>query len=98
MAAAYGEFGASGASSDHDPLRHAAVYLVGGDLDHPPDPRLQAGLQQDLDAGDIGGDEIGCAVDGPVDVSLGGEVDHDVMAGDDRGEQRRVADVAADEA
>ena len=38
--------------------RHASVDLVGGDLDHFADLRIQAGLQQDLDAGDVGGNEI----------------------------------------
>ena len=38
-----------------------------------------ARVQQDLDAGDIGRDEVRRAHDGPVDVGLGGEVDHDVV-------------------
>src|ERR1019366_2173160 len=39
----------------------------------------------------------GSAGDRPVHVRLGSEVDHQLMAGDDGLQQRRVADVTADE-
>ncbi len=78
--------------------RDAAVHLVGGDLDHPRHVSVQAGLQQHLHAGHVGGDEIRGARDGPVHMGLGGEVEHRVMAGHDRAEQRLVADVTVHEA
>ena len=46
---------------------------------------------------DVGGDEVGRAGDGAVDVALGGEVHDRVGAGHQVADQRGVADVALDE-
>ena len=62
----------------------------------PPDPGARAGGQQ-LGAHHVGLEERRRAVDGAVHVRLGGEVHHRVVPGDQVGEQRPVADVAADE-
>ncbi len=74
-----------------------AVDLIGGDVHEPADARVQGALQQRLRAQDVGQHEVGRALDGPVDVRLGGEVDDHVDAAHLLGHDLRVADVAAHE-
>ena len=74
-----------------------AVDLVGGDVHEPVDARRQRPGEEHLGADDVGGDEVRRARDRPVDVRLGGEVHHDVGAGEHRGDGVGVADVAVDE-
>ena len=56
-----------------------------------------AGLEQDVDAQDVGPQEGLRIEDRAVDVRLGGEVDDGVGLGDERRHDGRVGDVAGDE-
>src|SRR6202042_2960698 len=69
-----------------------AVHLVGGHVHDPRDAGRATGVEQHLDAHRVGHDEFRRARDRPVDVRLGGEVDHSVVARQDLGQSRRVAD------
>src|SRR6202034_3053120 len=78
-------------------LGDRAVDLVGGNVHDSRDAGGPAGVEQGLHAGHVGHDELGRAGDRPVDVRLGGEVDHRVVAGQHLGQLCRVADVTLDE-
>ena len=79
-------------------FRHAAVDLVGRDLDEPPQVRRgPGGLEQHVRADDVGLEEISRRGDGPVHVRLGGKVHHDVRPLHERCRHHVIGDVAADE-
>ena len=81
------------------PVGDRAVDLVGRDLQEARAAgRDAAGLEQDVDADDPGRQERLGIEDRAVDVRLGGEVDDRVGAVDQRPDDGRVGDVAADEA
>ena len=55
------------------------------------------GIEQDTCPDHVGREERGRPGDRAIDVALGGEVDHDVVAGDHLVDQLLVTDVAVDE-
>ena len=80
-------------------FRHAAVDLVGRDLDEPAQRRVLARrLEQHERAVDVGGDELARVPDRAIDVGLGGEVHDDVGVLDERRRDRRIGDVPLHEA
>ena len=97
LAAEYGEFGSSGRSSVQRPFGIEPYTSSVETCRTRPTSCAQAGVEQRLGAEHVGHDEVGSAGDRPVDVGLGGEVDHRVVPGQGRVEHRRVADVAVDE-
>ena len=79
-------------------LLHRSVDLVGPDVDHPGNLEPARRVHHHVGAEAVGVDEVVRAGDGAVDVALGCEVDHGVVAGHGLLERARVADVALDEA
>jgi hypothetical protein len=55
------------------------------------------GVDEGVGADDVGAHELGAAVDGPVHMGLGGEVDHLVVLGHELADEVGVADVALHE-
>ena len=78
-------------------LADGAVLLVGADLEEAPDPGGAGRLGQGGHPDGVGPHRLQRLHDRAVDVGLGGEVDHHVVAGDGLGDLVGVADVALEE-
>ena len=74
-----------------------AVHLVGADVDHPADLQAPGRVHDHVGAEAVGVHEVVGADDGAVDVALGREVDHRVVAGHGLVQRATVGDVALDE-
>ena len=96
--AAYGEFGASGQSSVHEPCSIEPYTSSVDTCTNRPTPAAPGRVEQHLGAQHVGGDERDSAGDRPVDVRFRREMDDRVVTGQQVADQVRVADVALDEA
>ena len=98
LAAAYGERGASGASSRCVPRLNMPVDLIGGNLDEARSAGSDATrLQQHVDADHTSRQECLRVEDGPIHMQFGREIDDRIGRLDERSDDRRVGDIAAHE-
>ncbi len=74
-----------------------SVHLVGGDVHYPGHSCLAACVHDCIRANAVGDDEVFRPGYGAVDVALGREMQHGVVALDSLAEGLKVADVGVDE-
>ena len=93
----YGERGPERVTLDERALLDRAVDLVGRDVEEPVDLDVPGYVAQHVGAEAVGPHERVRVDDRAVDVALGREVDHGVVAGHGHAHRVAIADVALDE-